>query len=243
MKVSSPFYLLSLLCMILLTGFSRPAAKTSITGSWKYTKGKDTWVLMAADQYCMIAHYDAGGKTFFKTFGGFQYVERGVLQLNYRFHSGDKSKTGTIGAFVWNAKNGYVESNLSGETGKWIQVGKASGEMTGVWRITKRKEGNELREIQLAPRRTLKFLTDDRFQWAAINIETGEFSGTGGGTYTFRNGVYTENIAFFSRDSSRVGMALQFKDHLEEGHWIHTGLSSKGDPIYEVWSKTTTGER
>ncbi len=243
MKMSGPFHLLPLLCVILFTGFARPASKTSVTGSWMYTKGTETWVLMAADQYCMVTHYDATGKTFFKTFGGFQHVEKGILQLNYRFHSGDKSKTGSIGAFTWNVKNGYVESNLSGETGKWVPAGKANGEMTGVWRITKRKEGDQLREIQLAPRRTLKFLTDDWFQWAAINIETGEFSGTGGGTYTFKNGIYTEQIAFFSRDSSRVGMALQFKDHLEEGHWIHTGLSSKGDPIYEVWSKTRPEER
>ncbi|WP_300598353.1 hypothetical protein [Niabella sp.] len=243
MKINGQFFLLPLFCVILLAGFSKPVAKKSVTGSWKYTRGNETWMLMAADQYCMIAHYDATGKKFFKTFGGFQYLDKGTLQLNYRFHSEDKSKTGTTGAFVWNVKDGYVESNLSGETGKWIPAGTASSERTGVWRITGRKEGNNLREMQLAPRRTLKFLTDDRFQWAAINIETGEFSGTGGGTYTFKNGVYTETIAFFSRDSSRVGMSLQFKDHLEDGHWIHTGLSSKGDPIYEVWSKTAETER
>ncbi|MCF3109329.1 hypothetical protein LL912_11105 [Niabella sp. CC-SYL272] len=235
--------LLNLFCLILFTGFSQPAVKTSVTGSWKYTKGNESWIFMAADQYCMVTHYDASGKKFFKTFGGFQHVEQGVLRLHYRFHSDDKSKTGSTGTFVWNAKNGYIESDLSGELGKWMPAGKAGSAMAGVWRITKRKEGNDLRAIQLAPRRTLKLLTDDRFQWAAINTETGEFSGTGGGTYAFRNGVYTETITFFSRDSSRVGMTLQFKDHLEEGHWIHTGLSSKGDPIYEVWSKTTPDER
>jgi hypothetical protein len=61
--------------------------------------------------------------------------------------------------------------------------------------------------------------------------------GTGGGTYTFANGKYTEHIEFFSRDSSRVGAALTFDGKLENGDWHHSGLSSKGDPIYEVWSR------
>ncbi|MCH5689221.1 hypothetical protein LWM68_36260 [Niabella sp. W65] len=90
-------------------------------------------------------------------------------------------------------------------------------------------------DIPLRPRRTLKLLTATRFQWAAINVETGEFSGTGGGTYTFKDGKYTEHIEFFSRDSSRVGMSLTFDGRLEGGNWIHSGKSSKGDPIYEVW--------
>ena len=92
-------------------------------------------------------------------------------------------------------------------------------------------------EMPLRSRRTLKLLTGSYFQWAAINIETGEFSGTGGGRYTFENGKYTEHILFFSRDASRVGMSLSFDDKLEDGDWIHTGLSSKGDPIYEIWSR------
>ncbi|WP_018627813.1 hypothetical protein [Niabella aurantiaca] len=232
-----------LFSLALFAGFSPPVTKTSIEGSWKCTKGNETWMLMAADGYCMVAHYDAAGKKFFKTFGGFQSVENGQLQLDYRFHSEDKRKTGNRDVFVWKAKGGHIESNISGAMNEWVKVGDANSEMTGIWRITQRKEGNDLREIQLAPRRTLKFLTNDRFQWAAINIETGEFSGTGGGTYTFENGVYTETIVFFSRDSSRVGMSLKFKDRLEGKNWVHTGLSSKGAPIYEVWSKTSNSER
>lgn len=243
MKLKYQLPVLGLLCLILLAGFSGRDAKTPVTGSWMHTRGNDTWLLMAADGYCMITHYDASGKRFFKTFGGFQEVENGTLQLRYRFHSNDKGKTGTRAAFTWKVKGRQAESNLSGATGQWTKVGAADGAMTGIWRITKRREGTDLKELKLAPRRTLKFLTDDRFQWAAINVETGEFSGTGGGTYTFRDGVYTETIGFFSRDSSRVGMSLKFNDHLEGADWVHTGLSSKGDPIYEVWSKTQQEER
>lgn len=82
----------------------------------------------------------------------------------------------------------------------------------------------------------MKILSGTRFQWIACNVETKEFFGTGGGNYTTLNGKYTENIEFFSRDSTRVGMSLTFDFSLENGEWRHKGLSSKGDPIDEVWT-------
>ena len=83
----------------------------------------------------------------------------------------------------------------------------------------------------------MKILSGTRFQWIAYNTETKEFLGTGGGTYTTEAGKYTENIEFFSRDSSRVGASLSFDFSLENGDWRHKGKSSKGDPIDEVWTK------
>lgn len=85
-------------------------------------------------------------------------------------------------------------------------------------------------------RKTMKILSGTRFQWIAYNTETKEFFGTGGGTYTTTNGKYVENIDFFSRDNSRVGASLQFDFVLEDGEWHHKGLSSKGDPIHEIWT-------
>ena len=82
----------------------------------------------------------------------------------------------------------------------------------------------------------MKILSGSRFQWIAYNTETKEFMGTGGGTYTTTNGEYTENIEFFSRDVSRVGASLSFDYRLVDGKWNHSGLSSKGDPIHEIWS-------
>jgi hypothetical protein len=51
------------------------------------------------------------------------------------------------------------------------------------------------------------------------------------------NGVYTEVIEFFSRDASRVGAKLEFQGSVRDGDWHHLGLSSRGDPIYEIWSR------
>ena len=82
----------------------------------------------------------------------------------------------------------------------------------------------------------MKILSGTRFQWIAYNTETKQFMGTGGGNYTTIDGKYTEHIEFFSRDDSRVGNSLTFDYKLSEGNWYHQGLSSKGDPIHEIWS-------
>ena len=83
----------------------------------------------------------------------------------------------------------------------------------------------------------MKILSGSRFQWIAYNTETKQFIATGGGNYTTINGKYTEHIEFFSRDVGRVGASLEFDFDLKEGDWHHSSFSSKGDPLYEVWSK------
>src|SRR5690606_19047358 len=94
----------------------------------------------------------------------------------------------------------------------------------------------ELSKMTPGARRTIKILGGGRFQWVAFNSQTKEFSGTGGGTYNAEDGKYTENIEFFSRDDSRVGASLGFDYEVQDGEWHHSGKSSKGDPIYEIWS-------
>jgi hypothetical protein len=111
------------------------------------------------------------------------------------------------------------------------------GVLAGAWLMSARKRREELVPRSTdQPRKTMKILSGTRFQWIAYNTETKQFMGTGGGRYTTIDGVYTEHIEFFSRDNSRVGAALDFDFELEDGDWHHSGLSSRGDPIYEVWS-------
>ncbi len=118
----------------------------------------------------------------------------------------------------------------------WQRISDDTDELTRNWVITGRVvDGNE-RTMTPGARRTVKILSGNRFQWIAFNSETKEFSGTGGGTYSARDGQYIEKIEFFSRDNSRVGATLEFQYEVQNGHWHHSGLSSKGDPIYEIWS-------
>ncbi|HSI70903.1 MAG TPA: hypothetical protein VK941_11760 [Gillisia sp.] len=118
----------------------------------------------------------------------------------------------------------------------WKRISATNNDLTRNWVFTGREQNGELSRSTPGDRRTVKILSGDRFQWIAFNSATGEFSGTGGGTYTAQNGKYTENIEFFSRDDSRVGASLEFDYEVKDGEWHHKGLSSKGDPIYEIWS-------
>jgi hypothetical protein len=119
------------------------------------------------------------------------------------------------------------------------RIDDGSAPLTGLWHITSRlqDDGQVVPILRTGTRKTIKILSGTRFQWAAIDPGTKQFSGTGGGTYEFANGKYTEYIEFFSRDNSRVGASLSFDGKLEKGEWHHSGLSSRGDKIYEIWSR------
>ena len=97
------------------------------------------------------------------------------------------------------------------------------------------EEGEQRRDTS-RPRKTMKFLLDGNFQWIAFNTATFQFFGSGGGYYTTDNGKYTEHIEYFSRDNSRVGAILPFDYSIKGTDWHHQGLSSKGNPIHEIWS-------
>src|SRR5690606_9851851 len=118
----------------------------------------------------------------------------------------------------------------------WERISNDKDDLTRNWVITGRQRDGELSRSTPGDRRTIKILSGGRFQWVAFNSATKEFSGTGGGSYTAQNGKYTENIEFFSRDDSRVGASLEFDFEVKDGEWHHTGKSSTGNDIYEIWS-------
>ncbi|GAB3428386.1 hypothetical protein GCM10027516_34550 [Niabella aquatica] len=208
-------------------------------GAWRLGYEGQDFVILLQDGYCMFTQYSLPGKKFVLSSGGPYTIEDGKIKIKIQFNSADQSDVGKEHAyeFALNKDELITRMEDGGFSLTWKRIDAGGQNLAGNWRITQRKQGDEMADIPLRARRTLKLLTATRFQWAAINIETGEFSGTGGGTYTFKDGRYTENIEFFSRDSSRVGMSLSFDGKLENGDWIHSGKSSKGDPIYEIWSR------
>jgi hypothetical protein len=118
----------------------------------------------------------------------------------------------------------------------WERLSEKSDQLTGNWVITGREKNDEINKMTPGDRRTIKILSGGRFQWIAFNSATKEFNGSGGGTYNAESGKYSENIEFFSRDASRVGASLDFEYEVKDGKWHRKGKSSKGDPIYEIWS-------
>jgi hypothetical protein len=203
------------------------------TGAWMMKEATITYTLVIADDYFSITAFDLSGKKFLYTYGGTAKPTGRNMEGNIEYHSADKSMVGKKYNYPVEINTGSLTVTRDNKVEKWQQTDDGKSALTGYWRIIRRDDN----AMNPGARKTIKLLSGKRFQWAAINTQTGDFFGTGGGNYTFENGKYTEHIEFFSRDSSRVGMSLSFDGKVEGKQWFHSGLSSKGDKINEVWTR------
>jgi hypothetical protein len=227
--------ILSLLSIVSILAMGQ----SKIDGAWETKIEQGKLVMIIADNYMSAALYDLPGKKFISTHGGrITALTDKTMTLVTEFNSAVKEQVGTTMTMGINTANGKLAISYDGNTMELTRIDEGGKFLAGNWRITQREQNGQLTPIHTTgARKTIKILSGTRFQWAAINTETGEFSGTGGGTYTLKDGIYTENIEFFSRDSSRVGMSLSFNGKLDKNDWYHSGKSSRGDPINEVWSR------
>lgn len=229
-------------CLILLLSFSSfrsgDANVNSLTGAWRMKDGTVTHTLTIVDDYYSLTTFDVTNRKFIHTEGGpYRVVEDDMVNGEVEYNTSRKEGVGEAFGYTFTVKGDILSLYRNGKDERWERIDDGQGPLAGNWRITGRDQGGKMIEIKPAARKTIKILSGTRFQWAAINSETGEFFGTGGGTYNFKDGKYTEYIEFFSRDSSRVGMSLSFDGRVEGRNWFHSGKSSKGDPISEVWSR------
>ncbi|MFC3196154.1 hypothetical protein ACFOET_00875 [Parapedobacter deserti] len=216
----------------------------ALAGAWHTQQGDVEQTAVFVDGYLSHSVFDVKNKKFISTRGGTYSAQGGKLTVNWQYDTEKAASNmpaetwvGQSGTFAFKASGSSLSTDLSGTNATWQRTDNNEGPMAGVWRITGRQQGDDMGQMPLRDRRTLKILSGKRFQWVAINVKSGEFSGTGGGTYTFEDGKYTEHIEFFSRDNDRVGASLSFDGKIENGQWHHSGLSSTGNPIYEIWSK------
>ena len=209
----------------------------ALNGAWLFKQCTKEQVFSFIDGYFVHTVFDKANKKFDYTWGGPYEFSGNSIKVQVQFNTRDKAPIGTTTEVPVKVNGGKLDVMMEDKRMNFDQIDKGTGALAGAWWISGRKQGDQISERQLAARRTLKVLTGSRFQWTAINIETKEFFGTGGGNYTFKDGKYTENIEFFSRDSTRVGASLSFDGKVEAGAWHHSGLSSQGQPIYEIWRK------
>ncbi|MEH6306368.1 hypothetical protein RYH73_11990 [Olivibacter sp. CPCC 100613] len=218
-------------CLSLVYGQANSPA-----GAWQLKKDNLHHTLVFVDNYLSYCLYDLNGKKFVNTWGGPYKLQNNQITISVEYNASNPEKVQKSSTFQLDI-NKDLHTDVTGSMENWQRVDNNDAPLAGVWRITNRKVDEQMNAMPLQDRRTLKILSGTRFQWVAINVKTGEFSGTGGGTYTFKDGKYMEDIDFFSRDNSRVGARLTFDGKLDNGQWHHSGLSSKGAPIYEIWSR------
>ena len=192
-------------------------------------------VMIATENYLSISVFEKN--IYIRTYGGIYEINDAGLTLKVEFNDKNSENIGTKITYNFTRKNNeFTIENQAKTTWKRIDEGKDA--LSGNWRISARAgQDGQMTEMKRTARKTLKICSETRFQWFAINPETKEFFGTGGGTYELKDGKYTEKLEFFSRDNSRVGASLTFDANVEGDRWHHSGKSSKGEPVNEIWGK------
>ncbi len=217
----------------------------SLEGAWQLThenkeKITDKEVMaIFQDGYFAIGAKQINDNKFLYAEGGEFAIKDGAYTQTYDFNTASPEAIGVEQQYAYSLAGNTLTLVSAGGSHVWQRVSEGKDALTRNWVINGRERDGEMNAITPGDRRTVKILSGGHFQWIAFNSATKEFSGTGGGTYTAENGVYTENITFFSRDDSRVGASLQFNFEVKDGKWHHKGKSSKADPIYEIWSPYT----
>lgn len=103
-----------------------------------------------------------------------------------------------------------------------------------------------------------KHITPTHFTWIKYQKSADDLAGIGGGTYTFGNNIYTEDIKFFlPTGSSELGQSIPFTVEIDEnGLWHHNGYAKQFEldvdageitvvdsvKIEEIWEKVSADD-
>jgi hypothetical protein len=230
-----------LLTFVFSTILSLSAFCGTLKGAWEMLAdagANERVVMIATEKYLSIAVYEQNH--FVRTYGGpYDITEAGLtLALEFDSKTSNQAQIGTKITYKYSRKeNEFTIENLAKTTWKRIDNNKENL-LAGLWQITSRENPDgTMGEMKRGARKTIKINSGTRFQWVAMNTETKEFFGTGGGTYTVVDGKYTENIELFSRDDKRVGTSLSFDAKVTDNQWNHSGKSSTGNKINEIWTR------
>ena len=213
--------------IIILTFLTYPSLNFSQV--YQFDNEEVTTRVILDSEYLVLSKFESESGNFISTLGGyykpgeFLNLNDDVYDVNLEFNS--------------NYDQDSIKFLRIVKTSKWKNISKSNDTLKGKWVMSGRYNNGEFRTRNTdLPRKTMKILIDGFFQWIAFNTETFKFSGSGGGEYETIDGKYIEIIQYFSRDDSRVGAELDFNYEIKNEDWLHTGLSSKGKPINEVWS-------
>lgn len=241
-KIKSMSILKYISILLLFIAFQTGLSAQGLTGAWESDTLSENGeslraVLIFSDSFYAASWFNAETGEFNMTKGGSWKLDGETLTKNIEFDSADPDRVGAEASKKILLKADILA--IEGMSGIWRRTDDGGpGALRGAWLMSGRvRDGETQTRDTNRPRKTMKVLSGTRFQWIAYNTETKEFMGSGGGTYTTVNGKYTENIEFFSRDNSRVGISLEFDYELKDGNWHHKGFSSKGDPMHEIWSR------
>ena len=212
--------------------------QASLKGAWGLENSSGQTVLLMTDQVFSLTAYNFNEKKFISSEGGTWRSDGNNIFLAYDWSSKDTSKVGKEIKVSVALSSGQLNLGLFNQPLKKLDQGKP-GALQGEWIIS----GNYTNDVvskrpsPFYPRRTMKILTGNYFQWIAFNVKTKEFFGTGGGTYTTTpEGQYAESIQFFTKAVTSIGKRVEFNYSFQDGDWRHKGQKSTGGPLDECWT-------
>lgn len=230
-----------IILILICVSVSSAIKSQSFVGAWEATTTSETGekiknAVIFSEGHQVSTWFKLKTGEFIKANGGSWSLNDDTMTETIEFDTNNPDRVGSEISFKVSLKDDVMA--IAGIPLKWNRMDSGNpGKLQGAWLMSGRKRNGEIQSRDTnRPRKTMKILSGTRFQWIAYNTETKQFMGTGGGTYTTVDGKYTENIEFFSRDNSKAGLSLNFDYDLADGNWHHSGLSSKGRPIYEIWS-------
>ena len=199
--------------------------------------------ILSSDHF-MFAFFNEKTKQFFSAGGGTYSYADGIYTEHIQFHTIDPDLIGASLSFKCTLKDGRwyhtgaIDDSEMNEVFEPIESDDRSL-LIGAWIMNSYKDA-EGHMVQ--PRRQdtkkIKILANNWFQWAHFNTKEGFFLETGGGRYTYKDGVYHEEIIFFSGDSTLIGKTQRFVAILKEGEWHHQEVSNTlGFQMSEVWER------
>ncbi|WP_343565587.1 hypothetical protein [Sphingobacterium sp.] len=228
-----------LLCLSLVAVHFQAKAQLA-DGAYISTAGTNKNLILIKDHYLSFIAYDESKKQFGYTWGGPIQQQGNNTSITIEYDTKDSTHIGKTANLYFKTQNDAIQIKTPDSERIFKRQTTIAQDLDALWRITGRQQEAKMHEIPKADRKTIKILVDGYFQWIAINPAQKGFYGTGGGYYSFKGNRYTEKILFFSRDNTRVGQELHFNGKLDDNKWHHSGKSSKGDNIYEIWSKELT---
>ena len=195
--------------------------------------------LKMTDNYMIHTIYEQSPARFIKTEGGFYNIEDSVLNVKLEFNSNYEADTISTLTIPFAIRDGQL---ILGTEPRLVfnHFESIEQELDGQWLFAMRgpDEGQERRGDE-NPRKTLKYLQDNRFQWIAYNKEERQFIETKGGEYKTDGDQYTEEFHFYSENEEHVGTSQTFNFEMNDGIWkkrISTTTQSEKDE-HEKWSK------
>ncbi len=163
-----------------------------LQGAWVREENEEKTLILIIDQLISVAVYNEKDKKFLYTWGGAYVLHEGQLQLQYEWSSKDSNLVNTSASIPFIIKGNKLSF---GENLTELERGPAgpSGDLQGAWIISGTYTDGVLnkRPNPFLPRRTMKLIVGDYFQWVSYNVVTKKFFDAGGVRQTHSKGVYS----------------------------------------------------